>query len=288
MSDDARRQLEEERDFLLQSLDDLELEHESGGIDDESYAELHDDYTARAAAVIRTLRDGVDARPAPPRSARQSRRRVVIVAGIVVFALVVGVLLSNTLGVRLPGQTSSGNTGAAPSTTNAARKALVAKITELEAQVNSSPDDFDLRLQLARAYEENGDLTNALKQSDAAITVDPNRPEGHANAARLLFLASEQVPTKAARTQLIAQALAGLDEAIRVGPEYADAYYFRAVLLAATSDFARSQIDLQNYLVKAPTGQWAAQARQLLAQVTTALESPSTTVPPTTTQPKKK
>jgi len=232
---DTRRQLEEERDFLLQSLDDLEVEHDSGGIDDESYAELHDDYTARAAAVIRTLRDGVDARPEPPRSERTTRRRVVVVAGIVVFALVVGVLLSSALGVRLPGQTSSGNTGASPSTTNASQRALATKITDLEAKVNATPDDYLLRMQLARAYEENSDLSNALKQSDAAITVDPNRPEGH-----------------------------------------------------ALKDYSRSQVDLQNYLIKAPTGQWATQARQLLAQVTTALESPSTTVPPTTTQPTKK
>ena len=42
---ERRRRLEDERDFLMQSLDDLELERESGGIDDESYAELHDDYT---------------------------------------------------------------------------------------------------------------------------------------------------------------------------------------------------------------------------------------------------
>ena len=63
---ERRRQLEEERDFLMRSLDDLELEHDSGGIDDESYAELHDDYTARAAAVIRTLRAGVDVTPPKP------------------------------------------------------------------------------------------------------------------------------------------------------------------------------------------------------------------------------
>jgi cytochrome c-type biogenesis protein CcmH/NrfG len=286
---DTRRQLEEERDFLLQSLDDLEVEHDSGGIDDESYAELHDDYTARAAAVIRTLRDGVDARPEPPRSERTTRRRVVVVAGIVVFALVVGVLLSSALGVRLPGQTSSGNTGASPSTTNASQRALATKITDLEAKVNATPDDYLLRIQLARAYEENSDLSNALKQSDAAITVDPNRPEGHANAARLLYLASEQVPAQAAQQQLISQALAGFDQAIKVGPDYADSYYFRGILYAfALKDYSRSQVDLQNYLIKAPTGQWATQARQLLAQVTTALESPSTTVPPTTTQPKKK
>ncbi len=33
---ERRAQLEEERDFLMKSLDDLELEKESGGIDDES------------------------------------------------------------------------------------------------------------------------------------------------------------------------------------------------------------------------------------------------------------
>jgi cytochrome c-type biogenesis protein CcmH/NrfG len=281
---ERRRQLEEERDFLMQSLDDLELERESGGIDDESYAELHDDYTARAAAVIRTLRDGVDVTPArAPRSPARTRRRVVLVAGIVVFAVLAGVSLAYALGARLPGQTSSGNSVATPSTTNASQKALLAKITDLERQVNAKPDDYDLRLQLARAYEENGDLQNALKQSDSAITIDANRPEGHANAARLLYLASEQVADKNTQAQLVAQALAGFTEAIKVGPDYADAYYFRAVLYAATNDAARSQVDLQYYLSKEPTGVWAAQARQLLAQVTTALETPSTTVPPTTT-----
>ncbi len=64
MTDPSREQLEAERDFLLKSLDDLEAERAAGGIDEESYQALHDDYTARAAATIRTLRDGVDARPA--------------------------------------------------------------------------------------------------------------------------------------------------------------------------------------------------------------------------------
>ena len=59
-------ELERERDFLLKSLDDLETERAAGNIDDASYTELHDDYTARAAAAIRALRDGVDARPTPP------------------------------------------------------------------------------------------------------------------------------------------------------------------------------------------------------------------------------
>jgi tetratricopeptide (TPR) repeat protein len=282
---ERKRELEEERDFLMQSLDDLELERESGGIDDESYTELHDDYTARAAAVIRTLRDGVDATPPrPPRSRSQTKRRVVLVSAVLVFAIAAGTSLAYALGARLPGQTSSGNSAAAPTTTTPAQKALLEKIQGLQAQVDAKPDDYDLRLQLARAFEENGDLQNALKQSDAAITIDANRPEGHANAARLLYLGSEAVPSADAKNQLVAQALAGLNQAIAVGPDYADAYYFRAVLYSQSlRDYQHAQIDLQNYLVKQPQGTWAEQARQLLTQVTTALEAPSTTVPPTTT-----
>jgi tetratricopeptide (TPR) repeat protein len=290
LDDEERLRLEQERDFLMKSLDDLELEHDSGGIDDESYTQLHDDYTARAAAVIRTLRDGVDARPPPPvRSQRVARTRVAAVAIIVVFAMVAGVSLAFALGARLPGQTSSGNTGGSTSTTNGTLGELAKQINQLQAQVNASPDDFDLRLQLARAYEVNGDVSNALKQSDAAITIDPNRAEGHTNAARLLFLASEQVASESERDQLVAQALAGFDKAIEVNPDFADAYYFRAILYAfASHDYLRAQIDLQNYLVRAPNGQWATQARSLLAQVTKAAASPSTTVPPSTTKPKAK
>ena len=51
--------LESERDFLLRSLDDLESERDAGNIDDETYRTLHEDYTARAAVVIRSLRDDV-------------------------------------------------------------------------------------------------------------------------------------------------------------------------------------------------------------------------------------
>ena len=140
----------------MQSLDDLELEHESGGIDDESYAELHDDYTARAAGVIRTLRDGVDVTaPPPPRSPQRTRRRVLLVSVVLVFAIAVGTSLAYALGARLPGQTSSGNSAAAPSTTNAAQAALSKKIDDLQAKVNAAPDDYDLRLAaLARVRGE--------------------------------------------------------------------------------------------------------------------------------------
>ena len=56
--------MEEERDFLLRSLDDLDAEHRAGDLDDHDYDELRDDYTVRAATKhlerYRELRGAVD------------------------------------------------------------------------------------------------------------------------------------------------------------------------------------------------------------------------------------
>jgi tetratricopeptide (TPR) repeat protein len=271
-----REALEEERDFLLKSLDDLEAERESGAMDDESYAELHDDYTARAAAVIRTLRDGVDSRPEPV-SASSPRRRVAVIAGIVVVAIVAGGALAGALGARLPGETSSGNTRSDEEVT---AKRLARTIKTLQERVNANPDDYDSRLALAHAYEAVGDYRNALEQSDAAITIDATRPAAHANAGRLLYLASEGVNDETTRDQFIAEANAAFNTSLERDPEYSPAYFFRAILeLFATQQLERAQADLQLYIIKAPNGPYVDKAREALAQVTAALGTTSTTVP---------
>jgi cytochrome c-type biogenesis protein CcmH/NrfG len=272
---DFRETLEEERDFLLKSLDDLEAEHESGGIDDESYSQLHDDYTARAAATIRTLRDGVDARPEPAPPVPR-RRRLAIVAAVVVFALVAGGSLAAALGARLPGQTSSGNSR--PSS-DATAERLGRAIRSLEAKVNASPDDYDARLALAHAYEANGDLRNALAQSDAAITINADRPQAHANAGRVLFIAAKEITDKDTRAQFVAEANAAFNTALQKDPDYTEANYFRSILEYSITQYERAQADLQTYLAKTPNGPYAEGAHELLATVTEKIASTSTTVP---------
>jgi cytochrome c-type biogenesis protein CcmH/NrfG len=275
VSEQARDQLEAERDFLFTSLDDLELEHESGGIDDESYEALRDDYTARAAATIRALRDGGERREGST-SGTPVKRRAAIVAVVLVFAVGAGVALAGALGVRLPGQTSSGN---AQSDTQDVVDAVGRRIESLQKQVNAAPDDYDLRLDLADAYARNNDLRTAIEQWDAAAIIDPNRPEAHAQIGRALYLVSEQVPDANARAQVVANARVALDQATTVDPEYADAYFFRGVLLSAIGELARGQADLQTYLLKAPDGMWSESAHAALADVTEELEKASTTVP---------
>jgi hypothetical protein len=55
LPDAGRIGLEDERDFYLRSLRDLEAEWEAGDIDPADYRELKDSYTSRAAAVLRQL-----------------------------------------------------------------------------------------------------------------------------------------------------------------------------------------------------------------------------------------
>jgi cytochrome c-type biogenesis protein CcmH/NrfG len=263
--------LERERDFLLRSLDDLEEERAAGSIDDESYRALHDDYTARAAAVIRALRDGVDARPTRPPASLT--RRLTVIGGLVAFALVAGVALAYALGARLPGQTASGNSAAS------SPPAGVDQRTRLEAVVRRDPDDVASRLLLARHLEADDDLPGALAQYSEVTRIDPTNADAFAQLGRILYLTAAEAPPGQA-SDLVDTARARLDHSIELDPDFAPARFFRAIVLANEfGDFQGAQADLQRYLVAEPDGTFADQARQLLADVTNALESPPPAAP---------
>jgi cytochrome c-type biogenesis protein CcmH/NrfG len=91
--------LEEEREHLLVSLQDLEREHDAGDLDDLDYATLRDDYTVRASEVLAAIEEqrSLLERDRPRRSAG---RVVASVAGVVVLAVVAGVLVAQASGQR--------------------------------------------------------------------------------------------------------------------------------------------------------------------------------------------
>jgi cytochrome c-type biogenesis protein CcmH/NrfG len=268
---EERQELERERDFLLKSLDDLEAERSAGNIDDESYRELHDDYTTRAAATIRALRDGVDARPAAPPVSW--RRRGLVIGAIVALAALAAVTLAAALGARLPGQTSSGNSpAAAPSREQ--------RQSRLEAAVRANPNDAGARLALARFLEESGDIVGSLKQLDEAVRAAPDDADALANAGRVRFIVAGQVPSPDAQSQLVTSARTLLDRAVQADPNHADAHFYRGVLLLdGYKETDAAVAEFQRYLVLAPDGRFATQARNALAQT---LEPPggAGTVPP--------
>jgi hypothetical protein len=86
---DALADLEEQRDFLLRSLADLEREHDAGDLTDDDHAALKDDYTARAAEVIRAI-EAQEAAFAAAKRPSDPRRTLAWVVAVLVFAGLAG------------------------------------------------------------------------------------------------------------------------------------------------------------------------------------------------------
>lgn len=190
---ELRDELQDERQFLLQSLHDLDREREAGDIDDLDYTALHDGYTIRAANVISQLDSGNYLSRKSPR--RSARLKVVLIAAVVIMvAGGVGWFMATQLGQRLPGQSLSG--GIADSTASLLSQARAinfsdpAKAVDLYSQVLSSDPD-NIEALTYRAWlialisrEANDDLkvlafAAATEGLGRAITLDPHYPDAH-------------------------------------------------------------------------------------------------------------
>lgn len=118
MSDPSRRRdaldpdslavLEEERDFLLHSLRDLEREYEAGDLDEGDYLALRDDYTHRAAMALAAIDQHHEARRAATAPPHRSRT-ILSIVGVVVFALLAGFGVARTAGLRTGGAGPTGD-----------------------------------------------------------------------------------------------------------------------------------------------------------------------------------
>ncbi len=137
----TRHELEDERTFLLRSLEDLDREHDAGDLSDEDHAVLRDGYVARAAEVLKSLDGG---RPSPrgsgdgtPRAptARSSprRRRLVVVGVAAVVGLAAWAVVAHA-GPRLPGESVTGSVTLTPAQQTAQ---TLAQAETLESQGNA-------------------------------------------------------------------------------------------------------------------------------------------------------
>ena len=252
---DALASLESERDFLLRSIRDLDAEREAGNLDDERYQALKDDYTARAAAVLRSIEEGRDARPAPPPVPR--RRRLLTGGGIVAFVVVAALALAAAAGRRHPGETVTGN-GQSASNRRAA----------LEQQVQEHPDDAAAHLVFGRFLIESQEWSEAVKQYLTAAKLDPRNPEANAYAGWMLFQVA-QSPNGDPKTvtELMDGALGRLDAAVAAAEDYPDAHFFRGMVQFRGKNNPKAAVpDFERYLALVPNGPLNDQVKNLLDQ----------------------
>ena len=268
---DALASLESERDFLLRSIADLETEREAGNLDDERYRALKDDYTARAAAVLRSIEEGQDAVQAV---APVPRKRKLFTGGAVLaFVLVAALALAAASGKRREGQTATGN--AQGNRTEATQPAGDRKAA-LERQIAEHPDDPAAHLVYARFLLETSDPNSgaawpppdAIKAYLKAAQLDPNNPEANAYAGWTLYLATQNSEADPKTVgELIDRALVRLDAAVAANDSYPDGHFFRAMVQLRGKNNPKAAIpDFERYLVLVPEGQLNGQVKQLLDQ----------------------
>jgi tetratricopeptide (TPR) repeat protein len=202
---DRAAALEEEREFLLRSLSDLEREHDAGDVDDLDYRTLKDGYTVRAATVLRQIEDGRGESSASEQ--RRWSRIVAVTAAIVVGAIGVGFVLAGAWGERSSGQEITGLTPG---------------------------DESRVVLTNARSAMSAGDFATANALFAEVIEMDRARGRESAEAVAYfgwtLALLARQDPDEAAAAERIDAAVLALGRATQIEPDYADPYCFLAIV----------------------------------------------------------
>ena len=182
--------LSEQREFLLGSLEDLDRELAAGDIDEHDYAALKDDYTARAAAVLRAMDGG---RPRSATEGSRGRRGVLVGAGVIAFALLAGVLVAQTAGRRDAGQTITGDIR--QSTTEKLNEAgrrgatgeLHAAIDLYDEVLADDPTSAEALTYKGWMLTLSGDESAGLTTLLEAATAHPEYPDVHAFLAIVFF-----------------------------------------------------------------------------------------------------
>ncbi len=216
--------MSEERDFLLASLNDLELEYAAGDLDVDDYQQLKNDYTVRAADLIREIEgigkatsknSGSKASVGPSAAGSKDTamggnsfgRLVGTAVGLLIFAVGAGWLLAQAVGER---GASDGLTGALP----------------------ESPREKVLTCQQLMST---GELRDSLVCFDEVLAEDPQNVEALTYKGWFLILASgsaQQAGDEEAFAEFVALGERSLADAVAVDPSFPDARAFRAVVFS--------------------------------------------------------
>lgn len=279
-----KESLEEDRDYLLRSLDDLEREREAGDLDEADYLVLKDDYTARAAEVLRSLdrADGVvgagaaggDVTEAGPdgagggaagtaqpggheagRPIGTGRRPVVVGAPArrrsPLRPVLVGVVLlafaagTGALVARSAGERMPGGP-------------VSGAITATGPSARIADD-----LVRARELVAKGETLAAIKLYDTVIERDAEQPEALAYRGWLLRLAGRA----AGNTALVDKGMEFIERAVAADPTYPDARFFRAfVLYQDRKDPAAAVPELRAFLAGDPPAGMVAVVEDMLSR----------------------
>lgn len=251
-----RSALEEEREFLLRSLRDLEAEHDAGDIDDADYGALKDDYTVRAAVVLRQLTTSPPQAGAPVRLAPAERPRrwpgwALRAAAAVLAGSLAGWAVVSASGTRQGNEPVSG--------------------------VAIGPAKVGRLLSQAQTAAAKGDAVTALRDCRAILAGDPNQPQALGEEGWVL--------AQTQRAPLVTQGLRDLNRAVGLAPTDTTAHLYRGIVLLDLGRKTDAVGDLQYYLDHHPDPQVMARVESALAQARAGAPGSPAPAPPSPSVP---
>lgn len=240
---------EEERDFLLRSLEDLEVERAAGDVDAHDYAALHDSYVARAAAAIRDV-DGADAPRAPRRIGWRPLAWGVLVLAVAAGA---GVVVARNTGERSPGM---GMTGAV--------------------------DDGSVSSLLVKARSMGmSDMAGTLDLYSRVLAIEPDNVEALTYFGWYTVLSATQQTDSDRGSQMLQSGMVLLRQATVTDDTYPDAHCFLGIAFFRFLDDAEAAAPEIDACLKAnPPAQVKTMVEGLAAQIDTATANTTTTTIP--------
>jgi hypothetical protein len=275
--------LEEEREFFLRSLRDLDAERAAGDLDELDYQGLRDDYTVRAAQVLRelaeldepgdpTIEAGPAATPAVtapsprPEKLRRAERNELSeederpeehgrpAEGAQPDPLrrrtrrtrtlvLCGLAVSAVVAVVVVVLVTGGSSGSSSGASTVQSRAAA------QQKINGLLDQAQ---QTATANP-----VGALKDYQQVLRIDPNQPEALTGEGWLLVETQEP--------DLVTRGLGQLLHAEQSSPDYAPAHLYRGLGLLVRDDYSEAIPELQWYLGHDPDPTLRSVVQQALA-----------------------
>lgn len=248
-------ELEERRQAILRSLDEIEADRETGNLSEEDYRELRRRYEAEATEILReqaALGEPVPARgrrgaPKPSESGARSRVPSAIGWGIAVigFAALAGLVLSSALRPRGEGDTITGNLPGAETSGGTSGGALMpvdeGRLTELEQQIAEDSSDVPALAELGHLYLSTQQFDRVARVSMKALSLEPRHPESLTHLGMVLVAANHT-----------AEAQRAFDEALQVDPDFPEALLYKGIVSFQNREFQSAVEAWEHYLEVAP------------------------------------
>ena len=244
---ERQQQLNEEKNFLLTSLTDLEREFTAGDVDQADYESLKDSYTARAAVIIRELTDD---QPVTPRG-KVGWRPWVWSGLVIVLALIAGVAVARSIGERQPGE-----------------------------GMNGAINDGSVSSLLVQARAQGmTDIPAVLDLYSRVIAIEPDNVEALTYFGWFTVLSSSQEVEANVGATRLENGLILLRQATISDPTYPDAHCFLGIsFFRFLDDAAAAQPEMAKCLESNPPAEVATLVQGLVTQIDEALAT-TTSVP---------